>query len=358
MPTYPSGTNTWVPSHEATGQTIAFFRNPKRFKFNDYVSFRPANKMVGLYLELNPDDPARVVTDEEYVWPDGAERPSGNNNLNGFEFKEYRTIRRDFAFTLGNLSVEQASWDIIASHTALVMQQAATLLTMRIVEQIEDTTTNFSSYTSTATSLAGGKWSAATTTNPYVMKTFNGAVNEITKNTNSMVGAGEICCVMSPTVAKALKESAELIDFLKQSPEAYAQVTGSKPGKNTMFGLPDQIYGVDIVVEDAVRVSTRKGITQTRAYIKNGTDVTFLSKKDALPGDQVGDFPTPNFSTFQVFYYGENGETSKPDGSGMGLISVETWDDVRNKRKEGHAVMNTAEKVVAARSGYVVTAVL
>lgn len=355
MAAYPSGTNTWVPSHEASGATVAFFRNPKKFAFNKYVSFRPATKMVGLFLELTPEDSSRVVTDEEFVWPDGSERPSGNNNLQGFEFKEYRTIRRDFPVTLGNLSIEQASWDIVAAHTALVMQQAATLFTMRIVEQIEDGTTNFANYKATATALSGGKWDVATVANPYIKKSFNAAVKNIHKQTGGMVGVDQICCVISPTVAQAISESAEFMDYLKGSPTAYAQVQGTLPNANVMFGLPETLYGVQLVVEDAVRTSTRKGVSQTTDYIKNADGATFMSKIDALPGDQVGDFPTPNFSTLQTFYYGEDGY--KTDSSGSGFIVVETWDDVRNKRKEAHAVMNTCEKMVAARSGFLVTAV-
>lgn len=355
MSAYPGPSNTWVPSWEATGQVIAFARNPKKFKVNDYVAFRPAKKMVGLYLELDSDQFARVVTSDEFTWADGAERPSGNNNLIPFDFREYRCKRYDFPVTLGNLTVEQADWNVMAFHSAMVMQQAMTAFTKRVVDVI-DSATEFSGQTDTATNLGGGKWDVATTALPYIRKTVDAVIEAILKGTGAMVTADELRMVIGPTGARRMAESQELLDYLKQSPYAMAQVRGEDPGaRNNHYGLPNKMYGVEIVIEDAVRVSTRKGASSTtKDFIKDSDKVTFLSKQDALPGDQVGDAPTPNFSTVQAFYYGEQGDTNDKSG----YLVVETWDDVRNKRKEVHVVQNIAEKLVAKKSGYLVTDIL
>jgi hypothetical protein len=72
---YPGSYNTWVPSWEATGQVIALIRNPSKFSINNYVAFRPANKQVGLYLEFDLDHPARSLSLEQMMWPDGDRAP-------------------------------------------------------------------------------------------------------------------------------------------------------------------------------------------------------------------------------------------------------------------------------------------
>lgn len=360
---YPSGYNTWVPSWEATGQVIAYIRNPNRFPINNYIAFRPANKSVGLYLEFDLDHPARSLTLDQMVWPEGSERPTGEHNLAGFEYKEYRTIRRDLAVTLGRKTIAQTDWPILGYHSAVVMQQAMTALT-RLVWNVLDTAGNWSGNTAAATALGSGagKLDGATATAGdanflNIKKVFNQVALNILSKTNGTVRKENLWAVMSPKGAKLLSETAELADFLKQSPFAMAQVKGDLPNRNVLFGLPEMLYGINIAVEDAVYVSSQKGATVTRAFVKNDDQIAFLSKADDLPGDEVGEAPVPNFSTFQVFYYNEamDGAPSSARGNARGLLTVETWEDVRNKRTEAHVTWDTSEKMVAPSSGYLVT---
>jgi hypothetical protein len=359
---YPSGYNTWVPSWEATGQVVAFIRDPNRFPINNYVAFRPAKKSVGLWLEFDLDHVARSLSLEQLEWPDGGERPTGEFNLAGFEYKEYRTKRRDLAVALGRKTIAQTDWPILAYHSSMAMMQAMTALT-RLTWSVLDTTSNWGTATDTAVNLGSGsgKLDGATATAGdanflNIKKVFNKAALNILKATNSMVRKSDLWAVMSPTGAKLLSETAEIADFLKQSPFAMGQVRGDLPNRNVLFGLPEMLYGINIAVEDTVFVSSQKGATVSRSFVKNDDQIAFLSKVDALPGDEVGDAPTPNFSTYQVFYYNEALENapSSSRGNGRGLLSVETWEDVRNKRTEAHVTFDTSEKMVAATSGYLV----
>src|SRR5262245_57125273 len=58
----PSPTNTYPPSWDATGQVITFIRNADKFPLNSYCTYRPATTMQGLYLYLDGDQGARVVS--------------------------------------------------------------------------------------------------------------------------------------------------------------------------------------------------------------------------------------------------------------------------------------------------------
>jgi hypothetical protein len=366
---FPSGTNTWMPSWEATGQTIAFIRNPAKFRINDYVHFRPATKPVGLYLEYDLDGVGRSLSLDEMGWADGAERPTGEHNLDGFEFKEYAAIRRDLGFALGDQAVKNAAWPILAFHSASLMQKAMTALTRQVL-LVLDATGSWGSNTATVETLVGTGagtqyWDNSNATPGdanymNIKKTFNTVLLKIQKNTFGMVDAGQIKCVVSPTAAAAMAQSAEIVDFLKQSPFALAQVRGDISNRNIRYGLPEKLYDVDIVVENCSYTDSVKGQTATRAWAKNDDQAIFMSKVEGLPGDQVGDAPVPSFSTFQVFYYTDRVEadiTKGGDGT-SGLLTVETLPDIRNKRTEGHVVWQTAEKMVAPTSGYLVQDIL
>jgi hypothetical protein len=362
---YASGTNTWIPSWEATGQTIAYIRDPKRFKINEYIKFRPATKTVGLYLEFDLDHPGRSLSLDAMGWADGGERPAVENNLAGFEFKEYRAQRKDIGFALGDQSVKQAQWPILAFHSATLMQQGMTALTRQVMAVL-DTSASWGSNTATVETLIGSAagtqyWDNSNATPGdanymNIKKTFNQVAINISKNTFSLVQAKDLYCVVSPNLARQMAESAEIVDFLKQSPFAMAQVRGEISNRNVLFGLPEILYGVNIVVEDAVYVSTPKGASVTRTFCKQDDNAIFLTKQDSLPGDQVGDAPVPDFSTFQVFYYSDRNEKDVAEGNtgAAGLLVVETLPDIRNKRTEAHVTWQTSEKLVAPSSGYYV----
>lgn len=352
MPVYPSATNTWIPSWDATGQVIGFCRSAKNFRINDYLSFRPAKKMVGVYLKYDSPHFVRVPTDEEFIWPDGGERPSGNNNTMGFDFVEYATQRRDFPVTLGNLTAQQADWPIMAAHAQMVMSQAMTSLTRRTITVLE-ATGNWGTHFGTATALGGGLWLGSTVANGFIRKTIDQVVVNILTDTNGLVTPDELWMIVAPAGAKSIAEAPETIDYIKQSPFAMAQVKGDVPSRNKLFSLPDQVWGVNLMVETATVEPSRKGAASTRAFVKNSNSAVILTKQQMGEADFVGDHNTlPNMSTFQVFYYGETGDT---DGKGAGLCVVETWDDVRNKRQETHVVQNTIEKLVSSESGYLIT---
>jgi hypothetical protein len=104
---FASASNTFVP--EATGQVIAYVRDPKEFKINEYVQYVPAPKNVGLYASFGRDAFVRIVSDAEFAWQDGDERPRGLYNQVPFSWTEFRTFRRAYPWTLGDQAIEMSS---------------------------------------------------------------------------------------------------------------------------------------------------------------------------------------------------------------------------------------------------------
>lgn len=370
MPAEPGPTNTYVPSLDATGQIIQFVRDPKRFRVNNYIAYRPAKQMVGLYMVYDRDNPARVVTEAEYQWADGEPRPDGYNNLDGFDLREYRTKRYDIPFTVGNLTREQASWDIVASQAAGRLMQYMTLQTWLITQTLENTanwTLTSGNHFADCNTLNGGAgyWDTGDTASNPIQKTLYAALDAIMLDTNATVTMDDLRLIIGVRAARQMRTSREITDYIKQSPQALAQVRGELPNPNVEFGLPAKLFGFEVMVESAVRVSSRKTATGfntgTRNYIKDPTSAIILSKQDGLPGDQVNaTMPTPNFSTFQVFYYdGPNSQNNNSDADGpSGLYTVETFEDTRNKRLDGHVVTNFDRRLVAPESGYLITGIL
>jgi hypothetical protein len=364
----PGPNNVWVPSWEATGQMIAFIRDPKTFPINNYIAFRPAKKMVGLYLKLNSSHASRVYNADQFRWPEGTDRPTGDNNTIPFLFEPYRTERYDVPVRLGNNIVNQADWQIIAAHTAVNLQQAMTLRTWQIVSTL-DNASNWAGNTSDVDTLVGSvgaTWANSTGATQTIRKSINAAVIEITRKTNGLLGKHQLNLVLHPKAAASIAESQEIIDMVKQSPIAEAQVRGESNGRNSTYGLPNQLYGVELVVENTVRNTAKVGATDDLQFVKAENSAFLTSKVEALPGDHVADMgSTPNFSTFQLFYYdGESGTSeyshglSKKSSESGGLLVVEMFNDVRNKRTEVHVVENYAQEMVAPESGYLFTSIL
>lgn len=354
MPFTPVGShNGYIPSWEATGQIIKFMRSPDAFPINNYIAFRPATKMQGVYIEINSKNAIRVGNDTDYMWPDGAERPIGRDNRLEFQFKPYRCERQNFAADpIGDLTVQQSDWPVMATRAEQSATQGMTLLTKKCVNYL-DNSSNWGSNVATATALGGGFIGAGTSTNPILRKLFGDVVRRIKLGTNATMGRAQISCVLDPVQALAIASSAEFHDYLKGSPDAKAQVEGRQPNYNIDYQLPEVLYGVKIVVEDTVIENAKVGATSSTAFVKDSNKMFFTYKVDGIKGDFVGETQkqTANFSTFQLFYCGKSG--TKEDGTG--LVEVQYYYDVRNERTMIDVVMSTDPRMVAVETGFMVT---
>ncbi|MCD0459107.1 hypothetical protein [Roseiconus lacunae] len=339
-PVYPGGSNTFIPNHRATSNlVIGFSRNQSDFAINEYISLKPVDQDQGRYLRITTEEAGRILDSElsEFVWPDGADRPMNNDGTELFSFDGYRTKRYDFGYKLGKKSSEQAEWDIGKSHQAIKAQQAMTGRTVRVHSVLASASSWEANHRKDVSTITGnsGPWDVSTTVRQDIKRSLNHAAEQIMLSTLSVVKKKDLRLVLSPPTAHRISECQEIVDHIKGSPEAYSQVRGGT-GRWSEWGLPNELYGFKIVVEDAAKVTSRRGAaTSTRQFVMPAGVAYLMSRPGGLVAP-AGD--GPNFSTISYFAYEE--------------MTVEEFDDTKNRRLEGHVVDDGVPVQTASVSGF------
>lgn len=339
-PVYPGQSNTYIPNHEATaGLVIGFSRNPDEFPLNQYIQIKPVTKDIGRYLKITTEEAGRIIQTDlpEFVWPDGADRPQNNDGTELFAYDSYRTQRFNYAFKLGDKSREQSDWGIVDVHKAIKAQQAMTARTVRAHAILQANGNWEAGHRIAVEDIPGnsGPWDASTVQRQDIKRSLNYAAEVIMKSTLSVVRKKDLRFVMSPETAHRLSETQEIVDHIKGSPDAYSQVKG-ETGKWGQYGLPDYIYGFQVVVEDAVRVSSVRGAaTASRDWVA-APDTAYLL---ARPGGLVAPAGVgPNFSTICLFSYEE--------------MSIEEFQTAEHRRMTGNIVDDFSVNMTASVSGF------
>lgn len=344
---FASGSNTFVPNFEASGKlVVGFSRNISKFKLNQYVQIVPVEQVTGFYLNLTAEEAGRLINDDgtDFRWPDGAEAPRGEDGVESFEFKPYRCHRYAYNVTLGDLAVQQAAWAINDAHLAIKAQQAMTARTLEAVTALTTSGNYDSSHRSAAASISGasGTWAASTTARQDIKRSLNYMAEKIQTDTLGAVDVEDLILVLGPKEAQALSLSQEFVDHVKGTPDSYAQFKGELAGANTQYyGMPDKIYGYKVVVESAVRTTSRKGATPVRSRVWPSATAVMVSR----PGGLVGTAGAPSFSTASMFIY------SKDD------MSVETKHDEDNRLTKARIVDNRTTVLTAPAAGFLVTSI-
>lgn len=338
----PSAVNSFIPDHAATDRmVIDFARNPKDFEINRYVQIIPVKKMAGYYLRMTVEEAGRIGADvdgKQFAWPDGQAAREGVGELETFDFAPYRCFRRQYPFLLGDLTIEQASWDVLAQHASIKSRLAMTMRT-QLVATVAQTEGNYDASHVLDVDIGGdvsgnsGKWSESTTARQDIKRSLTTAAELILDDTLGAVSPDDLQLVMSSGMAAELAQTQELVDYIKGSPDALAQVRGELKGGNTMYGLPDKLYGIPIVVDKTRKTTSKKGATTTKASVVAKATPFLTSRVGGLTG--IAD--APNFSTIVIFSLEE--------------MTVEQFGDRKNRRTLGRVVDNYVVAMVAPASG-------
>jgi hypothetical protein len=137
-----------------------------------------------------------------------------------------------------------------------------------------------------------GTIDGALSTDPRIKKLFNRVVRTIMLATNSTVRRSDLNFVINPETALIMSETQEIIDVVKQSPDAKSMLTGTVGW--TEYMLPEFLYGIRLVVEDAVVTTTPRGAaTQTKQWVMGSGLGYMLSRPGALAAENDG----PSYST-------------------------------------------------------------
>lgn len=332
---HPGDANTYVASHEASGKLVVdFSRNPSKFAVNKYAQITPVEKTQGYYLRMTVEQAGRILNSDlrDFLWPDNAPAPEHNDEAETHEFLPYRTKRYTYGFSLGDLTIDQASWDIVAQNARIQAQRAMTARTMAVVTLLETTGNYESGHNLDATTITGntGRWDQSTTARTDIKRSIVAGMDLILDKTLSAVDPDDLMIVMSDKTAGYVALSQEIHDYIKGSPEALAQIRGELPNDNVIYGLPAKLYGVPIHVEKSRRVTSFKGAaTTTRAKVMTPGAAYLIAR----PGGMTGVEGSPSFSTVTLFVQEE--------------MTVETNKDVNNRRTKGRVVENFAAVMTA-----------
>lgn len=339
---FSSANNTYIPtfSPEASNQLIvSYARDPKRFAVNRYQQVVKVETQVGKYIRLNQYDASRMLSSNgnDIVWADGADRPI--NSDQAFEYPSYSTFRRSLGFHIGDLSMSQAAWDILAAKAAVNASRMMTYITASAIGAL---TASGVLPTATATSLGGGLWGSGNNTTAgqdYFRRGVQNVLATIMLATNSVVDPSEIMMIVNPNTARLLSSSVETVDTVKQSPYSLEFLEGGN--SFNAFGLPKRLFGLgEVIVESSVSTTSKPKAngTGTQSFTLPDNVAIFVSRPGGIEG-QMG-----SFSTLQGFFKEE--------------MTTESWTDPINRRTVGSVTSDWDHEVASPISGYYVTGVI
>jgi len=329
--------NTYVKDHNATGRMITgFSRNPKEFALNKYCQVRPVKKDSGYYLQLDQFNASRIVNTniDDYVWSDGRPAPVLNDNGLEFRYVDYRTVRRAFLQQIGNKALDMADWDVDTAQADQLAQKAMTVRTAQAASTLATSGNWDANHRVDVTTISGsGQWSGATSVNTFIKKALNHAVQRIMLDTNSKVRRKDLILVMNPVTAMLIASTQEIVDHIKQSPFAYSQLKNND-SEWSEYGLPDKLYGLPIVVEDATINTAGKNVTASQSFVMANAIAYILAR----PGGLMAPVSGPSFSTITTFAYEE--------------MTVETLRDTDNRLTTMRVTDDMVNVVTAPASGF------
>ena len=348
----PSGSNTFTPAYELTLALVQATRDPGSFKLAKYIQYVKTDLRVFYYCRLDLDEPARLVTQQEFLWAPGQDAPT-YGNIGAFQFIQAATLKYGFGWILPNEAIDQAAWDLDASQMGLVSQKAMTNRVMS-TSTLAQTVANWpSSNTAMANTLnaGAGKFDTASSDPADVhylaiRKALTAAQETIVLQTNGAIKIADMNFVGSPKLFKAMGNTSEIFDYTKGSPDAFRRQEGTDVKFFGEFGMPGAYASMNMVCEDAVKVTSRPNVTTglavtgTRDWVWASEKPCILSRKGGIEGKYGG----PSLSTVQLYYY-RNMETF-------------TKSDVDNERQAGRIVDDIVVLLPFGQSGYLIQAAL
>lgn len=352
---YTGQFNSYVA--KATGQVIAFARDPKKYKLNKYSQLIKADADLFLYYKIHPDDFVRHVRDQGAVWIDGQKRPEKTGQRIRHDTVEGQCIRRDYDFQVGWKTLKVADYNVLLANTKAAENEAMIAWTQEALTLVEDSA-NWASNTADAADLAGGaQWDQGTPEDPVIKKTLLDLAEQITLNTNGIAGDFEneddvkLILLLAPQAARRMATTPEIHAIYKESQYTDALIKGQAANTNAIWGLPAKLYGYDVVVETAVRVSERAqadgdaaaltGSPAPRRFIKDFSSAVVLSR----PGTLDGEIGAPNYSTLQRYY-------------NQSELKIQIFDDAKHEYTDGHIVRDGVTKLAAPATGYLIRNIL
>lgn len=346
MPVHPGPTSVYIPSlgdQQAASEVLLneFSRNPSSFSINQYVQIRPVQAVSGFFARINTEDAVRVPQIQEFVWPENSDRPSGTSRRH--EFVPYECERFAHNFTVGSLTASQAPWDIIASHARGDATQFMTRRTMQVYDLL-GTAGNWDGNTGTTATLDTGDWTGSSASDGFIQKTVQSVTRSIHQQTGGVIKPRNVTMILSPELANAISETPEVLSYIKNYDAALRLLTGAGAEFFEQWSLPPRLFGVNVLVEDAVVERAREGETSNLGYVMGDEEVFFVSREGDLEGTENAP-QAPTYSTVSMF--AQEDMTVEMNTS----LEEAQW----NRRLRGSIVDNIDFKLTSPASGFYIS---
>lgn len=325
---FPGPLNVYIPAFQGkqtANLIVSFARDPKKFAVNKMTQRTPTSTLAGNFMKLQPEMLARYISQPNAaIWVDGQPSPTGTHNQQDFRAIPYICQRIADTAYIGWQTRDQAVWDIQDTQLSALGHLMMTRRAAAFYALTMNTSNHIASHVKTANQWSaingtGGFWSAGTSSNPIIDRSLKNVADAIRKSTMDATSYLDLSLVVTPTAAIGMSTSPEIHDYVARSQFAQAQVRGDAPNFNYQWGLPEKLYGFNLIVDGTLKTTTPR-------LTVPGTATDILSDNAALviamPGDlsaNVGQLSS-QFSSVHMFVY--NGEE----------MMVETQDEPWNKR--------------------------
>jgi hypothetical protein len=308
---YPGPYDVHVASHQ--GLVVDFARNVNKFPVTRYTQVVPVKKLNDYFLRMTIEEAGRILNTDlnDKKWPDGQPRPERNEGTESREYFPYRCERYQYGATLGDMTVENSDLDEISLHQSIYARQAMTGRTQMAVTALTTSGNYAASHVVSVNNFnAGnlgtnaGNWGDSTTATQNIKRSIIHACEVIKDDTLAAIDLNDLVLVINSELAGIISLSQEIVDYIKQSPEAayFIKGEGKAFNPNSIYGLPDKLYGLPLVVEDSRKVTSAKGATTAKTKVLP-TATPFIAARPGGLEAPVG----PNFSTCCFFAQTEMG---------------------------------------------------
>lgn len=355
----PASSSNYHPV--ASDYVISYSRKKEQFKLPRYSQLVEAPGPAFYYFELDRDAAIRIPggSAEANAFADGAARPIRDDNHQPFRELPGVCVRYSFTAKLGDIALQMAQkqWEAKTAYLNMLTSQAMTSRTKTVWRGHANSSGAWkgldtaSMWPSTnvadvnALNGGAGTWDAASadpadSSYMAIRKALTEAAVRIFLNTNGVVQWSDLRLVLHPDAARAMGNSSEIREFYK-----YGGATTEKAldvdNMNAQYGLPAKLYGIEVVVEDTMFLDEppTAGATSAsanREFVKSKTNAVILSRQGKIDA-QVG----PSFSTFQLWYYGDQ-------------LTVEEFADPENRLTKWHLTDFYVPVAPALVSGFLI----
>lgn len=304
----PGAYNVYVPNAQSSGNLfVDFSRAINDFKCLQYCQPVPTQQMTGIWYQMGLDQRARITDDDlaRFMWGENTPRPEPNDLSEYFEEKSFKCTRFSFSDRLGKLTTEQAVWDEAERRRKSLAQQAMTARTIAILGVMGDSSQYPASHyadLSVNNSIPGvtGNWGASTSVRQSIKRTLNYIKKLILLDTRAAVKGHELTLVMGPETAELLSVTQEIVEMIKESTVGLKWIKADSDFPKENFGLPPQLYNMNWIVEETVKVTTQRGLlTQSAQFALPKGKVIVCHRPGELEGVEKG----RSFSTCSIQIY-------------------------------------------------------